>query len=811
MNHWNGPRLALITLLALAAILPAARSQEAIRKTQTLSDFTREADRARWNTWGGVRADAAAPGRFTFPQWKAGTDEWPAIRLPLRDGLPTNWSGLDVLVLEAHNPLAEAVDVALYIGDPESENTSRHFMLEPGDSAIRFPVYEMERVNVARLNEFRIFLTRPTVDTPFTFRSLRLEEDLDGRLATSENRLSWVRDGAAREGYPSLLAGVAAAGARLRAELANAKTVGAREALRPDIVAFEKATLQTARRAVSEVRMRRDWDRLHPLAPYALGFASSMEKIFPSDIPFSAHVAREGEISLAGNESEALQLLILAGPKGLEDVTVEVGPLTREDGGTDERFPAEGVRVAPVGFVETKTPPYRADYVGWHPDPILDFLKAFDVRPGEMQPVWIALKAPDGLRSGTYRGEVTVRPANGPTQTVGLRATVWGFDLPKETHLRTALSFRKEMIAQVYGRDDPEMVQRYEDFMLAYRMNPDNIYRTPSAAAAAAGGNPYLTVPPSMEDLLRWDKAGMNAFNILYVVKPKDLQAGAPYPPEQKRQILEMLDTVIPQYKAHGLYEKAYVYGFDEVHADSHNAMSDIFGAIRQKYPDLPILTTAYDATYGEASKLPMVDNWVPLTSAYHPDRVAKAREQGKDVWWYICVVPKAPYANILIEYPAIDGRVLMGLQTAKYQPGGFLYYAVNRWPLSKKPITDGPYTDWPTRSFWELNGDGSFMCAGPDGPLSTIRMENMTDGIEDNEYFWLLREEQKKLKGMTGPAAARALRQVDSALEIGDDLVKSLTEFTKSPEAVLARRRQAAEAIVAAQALTLPERTTSR
>src|SRR5690606_26518082 len=145
-----------------------------------------------------------------------------------------------------------------------------------------------------------IFLTRPSVDTPLTFRSLRLEEDLDGRLAAAQTRLSWVRDGAAREGYPSLLAGVAAAGASLRAGLAAAKTVEAREALRPDVVAFEKATLQSARRAVSEVRMRRDWDRLHPNAPYALGFASSMEKVFPRDIPFAAHVAREGEISLAG-------------------------------------------------------------------------------------------------------------------------------------------------------------------------------------------------------------------------------------------------------------------------------------------------------------------------------------------------------------------------------------------------------------------------------------------------------------------------------------------------------------------------------
>ena len=31
-------------------------------------------------------------------------------------------------------------------------------------------------------------------------------------------------------------------------------------------------------------------------------------------------------------------------------------------------------------------------------------------------------------------------------------------------------------------------------------------------------------------------------------------------------------------------------------------------------------------------------------------------------------------------------------------------------------------------------------MCAGPDGPLSTIRLESIRDGIEDYEYYLLLR-----------------------------------------------------------------------
>jgi hypothetical protein len=399
--------------------------------------------------------------------------------------------------------------------------------------------------------------------------------------------------------------------------------------------------------------------------------------------------------------------------------------------------------------------------------------------------VWVSVRTPPGTPPGEYRGKLTVRPGNAPPEKLELRVTVWGFDLPTETHLRTAVSYREGSVEQVYGTLTPEMNRRYEDFLLAHRINPDNIYRFD---------------PPAVEDVVRWNKEGLNAFNITYAVKPAGLKPGAPYPPDAKAKIMETLDRMIPQYKEAGVYDRAYLYGFDEVNADSHAAMADIFGALKAKYPDLPILTTARDATYGEATNLPLVDNWVPLTDTYHPDGVRLSHARGKNVWWYICVVPKAPYANILIEYPAIDGRMLMGMQTAKYQPDGFLYYAVNRWPLSKKPITSGPYTNWPTRSFGELNGDGSYLCAGPDGPLSTIRLENLTDGLEDNEYAWLLRQEARRLKETPGDQAAEARKRVDAALSIGDDVVKSLTEFTKDPAALYAKRRQMAEAIMAAR-----------
>lgn len=773
--------------MVLLSMVPFAASAD----TLVLSDFENEQELARFIQRGvgsfAVTTDHAAHGdraaRLVFPKWQEGTDEWPAVALRTTGGLPTNWSNYDVLAVTIRNESGIDADLAYYIGDTEGQSTSRHFIIPPGKTeTLRFRL-DNASVRVSAIREMHLFATRPPEELSLVVDHLRLEEDLEPRLASLEQSVRQIERDMRSSGLSGMFDEFQKTCRDLRARLSKADNAEARKAVRSAVIGLAQRIRLEVPRAISEARMRSAFRKIGSSAPYACGFATGMEKIFPKDVPFSARVSRSYEIELAGNEVESFQLLVLAGDQALDDVQVSVSLLRRTDGGSAVRVPA--VQVSPVGFVETKRPPYKVNYVGWHPDPILDFLTSVDINAGEMQPVWIRVKAPAGTPAGEYRAEVTIKAANAPSVKLGLRVKVWGFDVPAETHLRTALSLREQTIQQVYGELTREMWNRYCDYMLEYRLNPDNIYA--------------LNTPP-LADILRWCSKGANAYNLIYAMKPADLKPNAPYPDDRKQHIMDSLETIVPKLKEHGVYEKAYLYGFDEVHPDSHNAMKDIFATIKAKYPDLPILTTAYEDTFGEASGLDDVDCWTPLTPKFDLARVEKARARGKQVWWYICIVPKAPYANWLIEYDAIDARSLMGLQTAKYRPDGFLYYAINRWPLSKKPITEGPYTDWNPASFYNNNGDGSFLCAGPDGPLATVRMENIRDGIEDNEYFWLLRKEIERLEATPGPAAYQALRQAEKAVQIGDNLVKNLQSFSKDPQALYAKRRQVAEAILAAQ-----------
>jgi len=523
--------------------------------------------------------------------------------------------------------------------------------------------------------------------------------------------------------------------------------------------------------------------KMDPTISYACGFVSGMQKILPKDVDPACDTDPEGNVELAGNETESIQLLIYAFEQDLEKTAVEVGPVVSADG----KSVSSGITVqaSPVGFVKTGQPPYEVKYVGWYPDPILDFLRLFDIKQGDVQPVWIRVRTQPGFPAGDYHCDLTVKPANAAPYKIDLNMHVWGFDVPEERHLRTAMSLYDSFLAKAYGTETDEMRMKYEDFFLDYRINPDNIYRAS---------------PPKIDDLERWDKLGLNAFNLIYVQAIKDMKPGEPYPEEELKKVFDNLDSIIPQLKEKGLYEKAYLYGFDEINSDTFFAMKDAMEKIKTRYPDLCLMTTAFDASYGEDTKIDAIDAWVPLTPSYDKDRADRARARGKQVWWYICCEPVAPYANWFIEYDAIDTRSLMGMQTAKYEPDGFLYYAMMRWPHTTKPITDGPYTDWPPVSFEDFNGDGSIACAGPDGPLATIRLENIRDGIEDYEYFRLLREEIKRLKAVQGNAADDALKQAEDALIIGDDVVESTTKFSKDPNVILAKRRQVAEAILAAR-----------
>ena len=530
-----------------------------------------------------------------------------------------------------------------------------------------------------------------------------------------------------------------------------------------------------------------------------LGEATSMEKILPRGGEPVRALGKDGlSVRLAQNEREAVQLIVVPQEADADDVRVTVA---------DHEYPASDIACRVTGYVlTTNQPPYRVGpgnrtpEVGWWPDPILEYLDHTRVRKGDRQSFWIRVKCPEGRRAGTYRGKLAVTVRTGrETETfdVPLTVRVNGFALAKENPLPLAITFapgpntqwEKEpwLTTAKELRKDPESpvnawkrhAEDWCDFLMDYGIGIDNLYHQ-------SDDSPY----PYLDLHRRLRAQGRTGwFNLGYWDYPRTLDDAAKA--AWRKTTLVRLKTRYGQAKAAGLLDRAYVYGCDEVRSNYFANIAWALKEVKAALPGVPISTTAYDDAFGVGTVLAPMDWFTPLTPHFDGKRAAASRAAGHKVWWYICCDPKTPYANMFVESAAIEGRLLMGAQTVRMRPDGFLYYQISLWN-ARRPISGtSAFTGWTARSWTNYHGDGSWCCCGPDGmPLATVRLENFRDGLEDYQYALLL---ERKLKA--NPAAPWAAKARE-LLAVPPSVMKSLTSYTYDPAAVYVWRNGMADLI---------------
>jgi hypothetical protein len=485
---------------------------------------------------------------------------------------------------------------------------------------------------------------------------------------------------------------------------------------------------------------------------------SSMTRVFQDDLPPERPVHKV-RLDLARNERESFQICLRAGEKPAGDVRVGLSAL--KSGG--KQLPQ--ITWNRVGYVWVEKPadhplsPRRG--ASWWPDPLLP-ARSFGICPGEVQPLWFTVHAPRDASPGTYTGKITISEGPGvinvPVEVVVHRAT-----LPVKGHIKTAFALMDGHMKKVYGQITPETRRKYTDFLLEHRLNPDDISRT---------------TLPDLDELSYANTRGLNAFNILNVVpEPKPGTTWVcfaelkDYTPEFKKRFFERLDAFVPELEKRGLLDKAYIYGFDERGPEYIPIIKDMFGEIRKRYPRIHTLSTCWPPAGTDPLSL-NVDWFVPLSRSYDPTLAADVRKRGGEMWWYICCGPGYPYANWMLEFPLIESRVIWW-QAFQNDVEGFLYWGLNIWERKNndKPIPDtaGPRLDWSLTSGWngEFHGDGVLVFPGEHGPLSTIRLENIRDGLDDVE---LLRLYRKK----SGPQKAQ---------EVVSRVSRNRTTFTRKPD----------------------------
>lgn len=236
-----------------------------------------------------------------------------------------------------------------------------------------------------------------------------------------------------------------------------------------------------------------------------------------------------------------------------------------------------------------------------------------------------------------------VKPAGVPGTVMPVQATVWDFTLPRETHLKTAFALFEHELGAWYGDNTSEIRRRYYQFLLDRRVNPTNIY---SAWPV-----------PRKEDMQFCIDRGLNAFCLGYTTN---------WGSERREEFVRDIRDYESWLREKGWWDKAYVYGFDEIPRSKYHELRDMFGFVRKQFPDLPGMCTVVPNEELRGN----VGIWVPLTAGYDHRVAGDYAGRGDEVWWYVCCTPHHPYANWFIDYPAIDARILPWMNWEYGVPG---------------------------------------------------------------------------------------------------------------------------------------------
>jgi len=471
-------------------------------------------------------------------------------------------------------------------------------------------------------------------------------------------------------------------------------------------------------------------------------------------------------LAAAGNEWESFQIL-LRPDRPVKALRVVPGDLTGPGGRV---LPAAEARLFRQHQIEIKRGTYRNDRFrpGWYPDPLVPARHPVtgkpltaarrtamptDVPAGQTHAFWVDLHVPAGAKPGLYRGTYRVTAAGGRSADVPVALTVWDFDLPRVSTLRTALGSPAGRMRSYYRQrakdgkgaapsDWAALETQCAEMLTRHRVNatPPREWLTPTRQ----GEGTYRIPAERIEALRKFiDRHHVNA---VMVPHPR---AAVRDPDKEGRKLSAWLAAwtrAAGELKRPGV--TFYTYLKDEPNDEEAYKYVQKWGrAVRRANSAVRVLvveqTWTQNADWGDLYGA--IDIWVPLFSLFRPDSAAKRQAAGETIWTYTALCQGAPTPWWHIDYPLLNYRVPAWIAW-RYRIRGLLYWGgMSYWRQVSDPWTDAwTYGRGPDGKGGRVyNGEGTLVypgrAAGYDGIAPSLRLKALRDGIEDYEYLAIL------------------------------------------------------------------------
>lgn len=503
---------------------------------------------------------------------------------------------------------------------------------------------------------------------------------------------------------------------------------------------------------------------------FAVVLDTPLNKVFRDEA--FAPVRKDAHLSLARNEYETTQLVVVPLWQDLKGLKVSVSALKSAQGA---ELGAGAVAVYPVGYVDIGPPEYnwRVEKVGAYPEVLLPNAPVDTPQTQDAQPFFVTVHTEEDTAPGDYTGAIRVEAEGGGLE-IPLQVTVWDFALPKETTLKVSMWLDEGFVKQFYGYPDRvpwDVRKKYYDLHLQHRVSPVRDF-------PIDGG-------PMLED---FDYLMANGQNCFFV--PLAPIAAGP----EREAYLKKLEQTAQRLQEKGWMDKALFYGYDEVAVMARHLIPQVVEMSQWAHtaaPKWPIL----DTSAPEQALVGAVDVWCPTIDHFEPAFLKQRQGAGDRLWFY--TVWERP--GLMIEFPNTDYRIMFW-ECWKYGAEGFLYWGTTHWPYNVQGEGRWPARPWVTyNSQPGHNGCGYLIYPGADGtPLASTRLSLVRDGIEDYEYFALL---QRLLKERAAQLPVEVRARAQAALAIDAAVVTDHKHYTEDANLLEKHRAELAKLILAVQA----------
>lgn len=343
--------------------------------------------------------------------------------------------------------------------------------------------------------------------------------------------------------------------------------------------------------------------------------------------------------------------------------------------------------------------------------------------------------------AGLYEATVEIKDGAKVIKTAKVYCQVWNFVLSDKTECETAFgmsSYEIYLSHGLYDGDDGVLYKNYYDYLLENRVCA---YFLPYELTDSRADE-YITNP-------RVTAFEIDGYN----------KGGEHYTESEFKEIHDKLSK-------NQALDKAYFYTVDEPQNMTQiNQITEDGRRLAKVFPGYNLvcpyfvnldLSTGIDQTEYMSETVNIL---CPLSWAYTPldtkvsntrqmfselavgkygtaeERFTRYELDGRKNWWYVCVVPHYPYANLFGNYQGVLTRVLLW-QQFDYSIEGILYWSVNYWRSG---------AEWRDIYNEFECGDGLLIYCGKKydvyGPIGSLRLELLRDGIEDYQYLCMARE----------------------------------------------------------------------